>query len=196
MDDRPRHNSRSKRRERAARPLDRARLDELALAYVARFATSAGKLSAYLSRKLRERGWDGEGEPDVQAIVARMVDAGYVDDVAFAQAKRAGLLRRGYGARRIDQALRAAGIEEAVRDDVQASEGERRRAALALAKKRRFGPFGDAVGDPAKRQKQVAAMLRAGHPIDSARALIEAPSVEEAEQWAGEGEDDAGNAPW
>jgi regulatory protein len=40
--------------------------------------------------------------------------------------------------------------------------------------------------DRAQREKQLAAMLRAGHPLDSARELIDAASVEAAEQWAGE----------
>ncbi len=44
-----------RRTRRPPRPLDAALLDELALGYVARFATSTGKLSAYLNRKLRER---------------------------------------------------------------------------------------------------------------------------------------------
>jgi regulatory protein len=38
---------------RQPKPLDPARLDELALTYVARFATSAAKLERYLKRKLR-----------------------------------------------------------------------------------------------------------------------------------------------
>src|ERR1043166_2251257 len=99
-------------RRRRPIPLDGARLEELALAYVARFSTSAARLAAYLSRKLRERGWDGEGEDEGEAVatalVARFVSCGFVDDGAFARARSAGLLRRGYGARRIDQALRGA----------------------------------------------------------------------------------------
>ena len=57
-------------RRRQPKPLDRARLDELALAYVARFATSAGKLERYLLRKIRERGWEGDSPADPAAIVA------------------------------------------------------------------------------------------------------------------------------
>ena len=59
------------------------------------------------------------------------------------------------------------------------------RAALALAKKRRFGPFGNELPDRTVREKQLAAMLRAGHPLDLARALLAAASVEDAEDWAG-----------
>ncbi|MFN3470033.1 MAG: regulatory protein RecX [Novosphingobium sp.] len=168
-------------------------LEQMALAYVARFATSAGKLAAYLGRKLRERGWEGEGGGDVPALVARFVALGYVDDASFARGKAQGLLRRGFGARRIDQALSAAGIAEPLREDVRGSEAERRRAAVVMARKRRFGPFGpagaDARPDPAVREKQVAALLRAGHPLAHARAVVNAVNAQMLEEWIDEASD-------
>lgn len=180
----------SRRKRRQPSPLDTARLEELALAYVARFATSAAKFETYLKRKLRERGWDGDGEPDLAALVGRYVELGYVDDEAFARAKAGGLLRRGYGPRRVGQALAAAGIAGELRETVRASEGEERKAALLMARKRGFGPFGGEALDRARREKQIAAMLRAGHPLDSARELVDAESVEAAEDWAAEALDE------
>ncbi|MFC0588566.1 regulatory protein RecX [Novosphingobium aquiterrae] len=169
---------------RIPRPLTAARLEELALAYVARFATSAAKLDGYLRRKLRERGWEEEGDPPVAATVARYVALGYVDDAAFARAKTGSLLRRGYGQRRIGQALYAAGIDEAARDEARPGQVEQRQAALALARKRRLGPFGAPPADRAAREKQVAAMLRGGHSLDSARFLVNAATIATAEEWA------------
>ncbi len=174
---------------RTPRPIGAQPLEEMALAYVARFATSAAKLDGYLRRKLRERGWAGEGEPPVAAIVARFVQAGYVDDAAYARAKTGSLLRRGYGARRIAQALGAAGIGAEVRDAVRTGAGAQRRAALALAQKRGFGPFGKAVPDRPLRERQIAAMLRAGHPLDSARELVNAATADAAFDWAALGDD-------
>lgn len=176
-------------RSRPAKPLDSRAFDELALGYVARFATSAAKLESYLARKLRERGWEGEGAPDIRATVARLVELGYVDDEAFARTRAGGLLRRGYGERRIGQALHAAGIDEEVRAAVRPAASEGRRAALAMARKRRFGPFGSGPLDRPAREKQLAALLRAGHPLDSARRLVDAANVEAAEEWAAEVED-------
>ena len=184
-------------RRRAPRPLDAARLEELALAYVARFATSAAKLERYLARKLRERGWEGDGQPDLAAIVARHTELGHVDDAVYARAKAGGLLRRGYGPRRVNEALGQAGIDEAIRRRLAPAEGARRRAALALARKRRFGPFGAAAAgrerDRAERlklrEKQIAAMLRAGHMLGDARELVDAPSEQAAEAWAAEQDD-------
>lgn len=167
-----------------------AALRDLALSYVARFATSGAKLEGYLARKLRERGLaEGEETPDIRALVARLVELGYVDDEAYARGRAGGLLRRGYGGRRIEQSLRAAGIDETVRDAVSPDEAGARRAAFILARRRGFGPFGDAGADRARREKQLAAMIRAGHNFDVARFLIEAESEQQAETWLAEAEE-------
>ena len=175
-----------KRARSRAKPLDAARLEELALTYVARFATSAAKLERYLARKVRERGWEGEREPPIAALVERYVASGYVDDALFARARADSLLRRGYGPRRIGQALAEAGIGEEERAATRPSEAAERHAALALARKRRFGPFGHEPVGRDQREKQLAAMLRAGHRLDTAREMVDAASEEAAEQWAAE----------
>jgi regulatory protein len=182
--------SRPERRKRVPKPLDSARLEELALIYVARFSTTAAKLERYLRRKLRERGWEGEGEPQIGPLAERYVELGYIDDEAFARARSGSLLRRGYGERRVRQALSEAGVAEELRERVRPGEGQTRRAALALARRRRFGPFGAGPPDKPLREKQIAAMLRAGHPLDSARQIVDAASATEAEQWAAEADDD------
>lgn len=178
------------RTRRKPRPLDSTRLEEMAVAYLARFATTRARLESYLRRKLRERGWAGDGEPPVAALVERLCAAGYVDDTAYAIARGASLLRRGYGVRRVDQALGAAGVAEDILEDLRPPVAEQRRAALALARRRRFGPFGAGERDPATRERQLAAMVRAGHPLDNARQLLDAATVEAAEEWAGAADGD------
>lgn len=157
-------------------PLDEARLNELALAYVARFATSRAKLAAYLQRKVRERGWEGAGEAPIAALVEKAARAGYVDDAAFALSKARSLTARGYGGGRVDQALRAAGIDEAdgagARDHIA---GEAVEAALRFARRRRIGPFAAQAADPAQREKALAAMIRAGHGFGLAKAILALP---------------------
>lgn len=167
----------------------------MALAYVARFATSAAKLERYLHRKLRERGWageDGEEGPDVAAMVARYVEKGYVDDAVYARAKANDLLRRGYGGRRVKQALGQAGIGENVADEVAPAEYTARTAALHLARKRGFGPFAHTPPDREKREKQIAAMLRAGHTFDHVLAVLDAASEDAAMEWAEEAREETG----
>ena len=173
-----------RKEKRPPQPLDARRLNDLALHYVARFATSAAKLEDYLKRKLRERGWHGDGDPGVAALTEKLVAAGYVDDAAFAKARSGSLLRRGYGARRITQTLQAAGIGETERAAARVGAAAQRQAALTMARKRRFGPFGTSELDRPQREKQIAAMLRAGHPLESARLLVGAADQAQAEAWA------------
>lgn len=168
------------RREKGAPPLDAAALERLALRYAERYATSRAKLSRYLVRKMRERGWDGDGEPPVEAIVARMAGLGYVDDRAFAAQRAAILTRRGLGARRVAADLRAAGIGADDSAEARAAaEAEALAAALHYARKRAIGPFAAAASDRAGREKALAAMLRAGHPFDLARKITAAAPGEE-----------------
>ena len=163
------------RTERKARPLTAESLSELALAYVSRFATSRAKLTRYLTRKLAERGWEGEGPPDVERLVTSMVGYGYVNDAAFAEIKARSLTRRGYGKRRVDAAIYQAGIAEP--DRIAADElvdTNRIMAALRLAERRRWGPYASEIEqDPAKRQKMLAAFLRAGHDHRLSRRVLD-----------------------
>ncbi len=164
---------------RKSRPLDAAALEALALRYVERYATTRAKLSYYLNRKLRERGWAGDSPADVAAIVGKFAGLRYVDDESFADMRMRGLTARGYGARRVDQALVAAGVEEDVRRDMR-DRVDGRATALAYARRRRFGPFATTVTtDPATAHRQLAAMLRAGHSLADAKAALASDQLED-----------------
>jgi regulatory protein len=156
--------------------LDAARLGELALAYVARFATSRGKLSRYLSQKIHESEWVDTVEADAarDAAVAKMARLGFLDDRQYAAMRGSAMTRRGLGARRVQAQLRADGIAEAdAGEAVEAAEAGALDAALGFARRRRFGPFAvRAAGDPAQRERQVAAFARAGHAPTLARRIL------------------------
>lgn len=156
-------------------PLDSAKLDELALAYVGRFATTRAKLSSYLKRKIAERGWSGVRSPEIDAIVGRLEGLGYVDDAAFALAKSRSLTGRGYGERRVRQALHAAGVgEEHSHQAREHASSEAVEAAVRYARRRRLGPFGARLeGDGrAARERALASMIRAGHGFGLAKAIL------------------------
>lgn len=155
-------------------PLDPATIRALALHYVGRYATTQARLTHYLERKLRERGWiDGEPEPDLGALVKEFVRLGYVDDDAFAAARVNALLRRGYGATRLNIALRHAGIavekaESAARIDIDSAH----EAAMIFARRKRLGPFGPQLQDPKARSRALAAFARAGHSYEIAGKIL------------------------
>jgi regulatory protein len=161
------------RNRRARPPFDATALEQAALSYAARYATTRARLRAYLARKLRERGWAGDGDPPIERLAERLTQSGFIDDRAFAAARAASLGRRGYGARRVGEALRAAGVEPgdvvaacaAARDDAWT-------AALRFAERRRIGPFASSEPEGRAREKALAAMLRAGHTLTMAKRLV------------------------
>lgn len=161
--------------KRSPPPLDDDALRDLALRYVGRFATSRGKLLAYLRRKIKERGWGGEQPADPDGLADRFVDLGYIDDAGYAVMKSGALARRGYGARRIGEELRAAGIGEEDRAQADAQiASEAWAAADRFARRKRVGPYATAALDPRQREKAIAAFLRAGHDYAMARRWVDA----------------------
>jgi regulatory protein len=166
------------RQDRARKPrppLDEEGLERLALFYAGRYATTRAKLRTYLDRKVKERGWGGSGSPPVERLVEKLAELRYVDDKAFASSRSAALTRRGFGERRVSEALRAAGIAA---DDAEPAREEAREsawaAALRFAERKRLGPYAETRADPAARQKATGAMLRAGHPMDLVRRILNA----------------------
>jgi regulatory protein len=167
------------RHKNPARPLDPEGLERLALHYVGRYATTRAKLAAYLQRKVKERGWAEGSQPSIPPLVERFAEAGYVNDAAFASARAASLQRRGYGERRVEQALRAAGIDEEdaaeARDQTSAAAWD---AALRFAERKRIGPYAAEEPDRPARERAFAAMVRAGHHMDHVRRVLNCPPGE------------------
>jgi regulatory protein len=179
----PRRKRERKRREfapRAPRPIDAAQLQELALGYAARYATTAAKLRRYLDRKLRERVWTPSDPADIDGLVTRIVGLGFVDDRMFAASKARDLTARGFGMGRVRGALAAAGVSRDDAGAALASEDDAPPdpfvAAIAFARRRRFGPFArETTSDAAQQRRELAAMARAGHDFGVARRVLTAP---------------------
>jgi regulatory protein len=167
------HGVRASQQRKPRPPLDEEALERLGLFYAGRYATTRAKLAAYLLRKVRERGWEGRASPPIERLVQRFAELGYVNDEAFASSRAAALTRRGYGERRVNDALFAAGLEDQDAEPARALAKEGAgEAALAFARRKRIGPFAETAPDRAGYQKAMAAMLRAGHPSTLARRIL------------------------
>jgi regulatory protein len=163
-----------KRQIRIIKPLNSETLRALALHYAGRYATTRGKLTTYLNRKIRERGWDDEASPELETLIAGFAELGYVNDAGFAEARSRAFVRRGYGTRRLAQDLNAAGITENDSADAmnEAQDGAWT-AAENFARRKRIGPFGASIASPELKQKQLQAFLRAGHGWELARRFVQ-----------------------
>ncbi|GIX15858.1 MAG: hypothetical protein KatS3mg119_0044 [Rhodothalassiaceae bacterium] len=165
-----------------------ARLKEAAFSYLARRGASAARLRHVLLRRLArwKEGADLAAEERAalaEAVVEEMAALDLVDDRRLARERVDALLRRGLGPAAIRARLRAqgfgAGDVAAAIDAVYAAQGRDAallQAALAYARRRRLGPFGDgrARGDPRARERALAAFRRRGLPDSLARLILEA----------------------
>jgi regulatory protein len=169
-------------------------LENAALHYLGRFASSAENLRRVLMRRVersaRLHDTDrGEGRAAVDQIVSRFQASGLVDDGVYAGGRATALHRRGVPSRRIRARLAEKGvasdhIDVALAGLAETAENADLVAAINLARRRRLGPFRPSSARADTREKDLAAMARAGFPYDIARRVIEAETVEELEPFA------------
>lgn len=162
----------------APRRIDAAYLRRAALAYLERYAVPAAQLERVLLRKVdrscRHHGDDpGAFRAAVDAIVVSCVAAGLVDDRRFAEARAHSLRRKGRSARAVAAGLAAKGVgRDLIAETVVADDADELAAARIAARRKRLGPW--SRGDrSALRQKQIAALARAGFSLAIARAVID-----------------------
>ena len=161
-----------------------ALIEEWALSYLGRYASSADNLRRVLRRRVRRRlgpgeSWDAavaEADGLIDALILRYRGAALLDDAAYAAARARRDLARGRSLRRIAAGLAAKGV---ARDDAAAAVAGLREAigdpdlaaACAFARRRRLGPYRNtrAEGD---RQRELAAFARAGFDRQAAEAVL------------------------
>lgn len=179
-----------------ADPLGEDALRQAALAYLARYAATTRHLERVLLRRLRRHADALEAEPGggaevrarVSRVVARLAEAGLVDDAGYAAMKAERLLRQGASSPRIRAVLRDKGVPDdlgteadAALDRAYGPERERL-AALRHARRRGFGPWTRSQGRPEaqakRRERQVAALVRAGFPPPLAAWAVDCPRDE------------------
>ena len=102
--------------KRLGRPITAKYLQNAATFYLERYPSTAEGLRRVLQRRVRKAEMaempimENVGQA-IAAIVARFVDAGVIDDKAFAQTKARALHRRGTSSRLTRQKLRMAGVD-------------------------------------------------------------------------------------
>ena len=177
--------ARPPRGRRPLGPLKKSSLENAALYYLERYAASVEGLRRVLARRVekaaREERCDREeASAWVAEIVERFARSGLVDDRVFAEAKVASRRRRGASAKRIQAALREKGVDASIitgalaeedGDDASAAELE---AAWRLARRRRLGPYRADDQRADARNRDLAALGRAGFGFSTAKAVVDA----------------------
>lgn len=171
------------------KPITQERLGNIALHYLERFASSVENLRRVLMRRVDRaaRFHDTDLEQAarwVDALVERYQRAGLVNDKLYAEALTNSLRRRGASTRMVKQKLAAKGVDRDTVDDALEATGGTDdatdlKAAFAFAKRRRLGPFGAAATRQDRRQRDMAALGRAGFSYATARKVVETKGEDE-----------------
>lgn len=117
----------------------------------------------------------------IEQAMRKIEALGVLDDAAFARGKASALRRRGASRRSAMAKLQATGLDAetaaaalAEHDDTFGTEDPERSAAVRYAERRRFGPWRtDPAAREERRQRDIAAMARAGFPVGLAISVID-----------------------
>lgn len=169
----------------APRPLNDAALENAALFYLERYATSSANLKRVLLRRVARA---AVAEPDldvadwtarIDALIARYLAAGLLDDRAYAAQKAASLRRRGVSRRALQGHLAQRGLaREVIAGTIAALEAagsDDFAAACMLVRRRRLGPCRAEPARSNAHRRDLAALARAGFSLDLARRVLAVP---------------------
>jgi regulatory protein len=178
-----------------------ASLNDIALQYLERFASSAENLRRVLTRRVRRAAAHHGSDPAedaalVEALIARFQQSELLDDERYAAAKAASLQRRGGSRRAIagrlaQQGVAAELIAGTLQDlAVETGAGDLV-AACAFIRRRRLGVYRASAprpGTPEKdmAMKDMAALARAGFSLEIARRILACADIEAVEALLGE----------
>lgn len=173
---------------RKRRKITPERLKNIALYYLERFDSSADNLRRVLSRRVFDYAREN---PDfdrqraaawIEDVIAGFERVGYLDDVRYAETKISAYLAAGKPERWIRQKMRQKGVEEEVTDKIlSAAEIDEEKAAENFARKKKIGPFRKSEEERnACRQKDLAALVRAGFGYEVAKSVVGGEFFEES----------------
>ena len=176
-----------KRQQKQPRKISRQYLENAALYYLQRYATSSENFRRVLTRKIIRsctfHKVDAEPFfPIIEEMIVRYERAGLLNDKGFAEAKVSSLRRQGQSKKAILAKLQAKGLGrddidgalEAIDTERSGDDDPEMAAALTFARKKRLGRWRKGPApDIKQRQKELAAMGRAGFSYEVARAALD-----------------------
>jgi regulatory protein len=170
-----------KKRPRQPKRISRQYLENAALYYLQRYATSAENLRRVLARKVKRscafhKLPEDEFHPMIEDLISRYTSSGLLNDNSFAEARAATLRRQGKSRRAIEAKLQAKGLSKAniahAIDKAGGADEHELQAAHAFAKKKKLGRWRiKPLPDPKSARKEMAAMARAGFDYEVARKV-------------------------
>ena len=171
----------------------KTRLDNKALHYLGRYASSEANLRQILKRFAMRKCQPTDADDDdadadtdafrqiletaIDALITRYRALGYIDDRGFALGRARAMRARGASTRRIIQTLRAKGIDAETAAEIIANEEDTNTddaAARIYAQRRRLGQYASPASQakPNWKDRHLASMMRAGFNYATAKSAL------------------------
>ena len=168
-------------------------LENVAIYYLKRYASSAANLKSVLMRRVlksaRHHGTDvEEGRDWINDVVTKLQNAGYLDDRQYAETRIHSLFARGLSLRAIRMKLSEKGVPadivtEALEVLCEESENPELQAAITAARRRKLGPYRTRGDRQENRERDLASLARGGFSYDIAVTVVDTATVEELEDY-------------
>ena len=180
-------------KSKTPRKITESSLRNIALYYLQRYASSQANLKQVLKRRVM-RSAQFHDDLDTQAasewiesLVEQLAKSGMVDDRTYAEGRMRALFRCGVSPKGIAQRLNQKGvdatlIQEVIAELYRETSDPNLMAAIKLVKRRRLGPYRLPEKREERRDKDLAAVARAGFDFQTARKVIYAQSTEELDE--------------
>ena len=179
------------KKRRLPRKITPTSLRNAALYYLQRYSSSSENLREVLTRRVRraERHHETDREEAalwIDDIVQGFQKSGLLDDRTYAEARVQSMFRQGRSRRLMILELRKKGVAPDVIESALASLASEkpapdRSAAIRYARRRRLGPYRTKSRED-YRDRDMAAVARAGFDYETARRVIDAETAESLEE--------------
>ena len=169
-----------KKSAKKPRKLSKTYLENAALHYLGRYASTAANLRRVMRRKIQRSAKAHEQNPEefliiLEDMIERYVRSGLINDESFARARTDSLRRSGASRKTIAVKLQIKGVERAMVDTVaKGTEEDEMTAARVFARKKQLGPHRKKKVQDVRKEdaKDIAKMARAGYSYDIIRTVL------------------------
>ncbi|MBN08488.1 MAG: regulator [Rhodospirillaceae bacterium] len=168
-------------------------LENAAIYYLKRYASSAANLKSVLMRRvLKSAGHHGtdveEGRGWVDDVIFKLQNSGYLDDQKYAETRIHSLYSRGLSLRAIRMKLSEKGVPvnivtEALRVLSEEAENPEFQAAIITAQRRKLGPYRTRGDRQENRERDLASLARGGFSYDIAVKVVDTDTAGELEDY-------------
>ena len=164
------------------------RLKNIALYYLQRFDSSVDNLRQVLKRRVYDYARQAtdfdinEAHEWIETLLSDFEKLGYLNDERYAEFKITSYLESGKPARYIKIKMKQKGVADDIVDKILSdSEVDEKQSALKFAQKKKIGPYrADEEAQKLNRQKDLAAMVRAGFDYETSKNIIGGDFYEES----------------